>query len=79
MAGSMKTELEQLLEEIEASKKRLRDLELLSEQRACGILDVSRGVLLKTIPRVVISPGVFRWRVVDIEAFLKERLEPALY
>ena len=74
----MKTEPELLQEEIEATKKRLRDLELMSEQRACGILDVSRGVLLKSIPRVVISPGVFRWRLVDIEAFLKDRLEPAI-
>ena len=72
----MKAELEILSEEIEAAKKRLRDLECLSEQRACGILDVSRSVLLKHVPRVTIAPGIYRWRVVDIESFLKERLEP---
>lgn len=74
----MKSEAAQLSEDIEAARERLRNLELLSEQKACGLLDVSRGVLLKsTIPRVTLAPGVFRYRLADVEAFITERLEPS--
>lgn len=59
-------------------RERVKDIELVTEQRACGLLDVSRPVLLKSgIPRVQIVPGVIRYRVSDIEAFLQENLERA--
>lgn len=57
-------------------RDRVKGIELMTEQRACGYLDVSRQVLLKSgIPRVQIVPGVIRYRVSDIEAFIAENLE----
>lgn len=74
--GPQDGETSLLAAEIKVMRERLQGIEMISEQRACGLLDVSRSVLLKSgIPRVQIVPGTFRYRVADVEAFLKENLE----
>ncbi|NQX00101.1 hypothetical protein HQ447_05530 [bacterium] len=56
---------------------RHEDLQLLSANQACGLMNVDVRTLTKLIPRVVIFPNNYRYRAADIAAFVAERTEQA--
>lgn len=56
-------------------KTRGKDLELLESVEVSGILRMDRRTWERLIPRVVIAPGVYRYQMADIVAFIESRKE----
>lgn len=56
-------------------KTRGKELELLEAVEVSGILRMDKRTWEKLIPRVVIAPGVYRYQMADIVAFIESRKE----
>jgi hypothetical protein len=58
--------------ELDAPRQRASRLELMTEQRVCGLLEISGPTFIKLpIPRIRRS-GVIRYRIEDVERFLED-------
>jgi hypothetical protein len=69
----MKKELTEAAAELADLRARISKLEMMSEQRVCGLLEVNRLTLIKLpIPRITLRPGVVRYRLKDVEQFVAD-------
>jgi hypothetical protein len=56
-------------------KTRGKELELLEAFEVSGILRLDRRTWEKSIPRVTIAPGVYRYQMADVVKFIDDRKE----
>lgn len=60
--------------EIAKVRDRLAKLEMLSEQKLCGLFEINRATLIKLpIVRVVLKSGVVRYPLHEVEKFIQDR------
>lgn len=55
--------------------ERRDDLQLLTVVQASALLHLEVRTLNKLVPRIVISPGQYRYKASDIAAFIEKRRE----